>query len=244
MFPLTFEELADDFNLDDILHWGSLPSVWTSAPEDKKAILRSYVGLYLREEIQAERIVRNLPSFSRFLALAAESASREVNYTEISRETGVTSKTIREYYSALEETLIGFFLPPWKKSVRKQLAGSPKFYLFDNGVTNALMERLSDSPKGEVRGTLLEQWLLQEVRAIMSYHQVEGSMSYWKARGGHEVDLVISRGPKPILAVEIKHTSNPGGSHFAGLRSFGEEYPKVPKILVTLQDRPAIAGDI
>ncbi len=240
MFPLTAHEWGADFRLDHVLRWGALPAVIQEENTQKKQILRAYVSTYLREEIQAEGFVRNLPSFSRFLQLAAETIGQETAYSAMSRETTVASKTIREYYQILEDTLLGFLLLPWQSRVQKQLAGSPKFYFFDCGVTNALRESLSDPPTGAEKGALFEQWVIQEVRALLSYQNFEGSVAYWKARGGNEVDLIIARGRKPLLAVEIKSTTNPSSRDFAGLRSFAEEYPKVPKVLVTSQPRASL----
>ena len=237
LFPLTTIELKEQFALDAAIHWGTLPAVWTSEVKEKKQILRSYASTYLREEIQAEGMVRNLPSFSKSLQLAAENIAREVNYSEISKQTGVASKTISGYFSILEDTFIGFLLPPWSKTIRKELAGSPKFYFFDNGVTNALRENLTDMPSGDMYGHLFEQFVIQQVRAILSYREFEGSISYWRVRGGKEVDLIISRGSKPLLAIEIKSTSRPGQGDFSGLTSFSEEYPKVPGVLITRQPR-------
>lgn len=242
LFPLTVIEIGKGFDIDAALRWGTLPAVWTSEVEDKKDILKSYSSVYLREEIQAEGLVRNLPSFAKSLRLASESIAKEINYSSISKETGVASKTIAGYFSVLEDTFIGFYLPPWTSTVRKELAGSPKFYFFDNGITNAIKENLTDAPTGAIYGDLFEQFVIQQVRALLFYKGFEGSMHYWKARGGREVDLVISRGSKPILAIEIKATTKPDRADFAGLVSFTEEYPKVPAILVSNQLRPTIEG--
>lgn len=239
LFPLTSVELGPQFDLDTMIRWGGLPPVYTEDPSVRKAILQSYTTTYLLEEIQAEGIVRNLPAFARFLQLAAETSSQEVNLTALSQEVSTTVSTIKAYYQILEDTLIGFYLPPWKKTVRKQLAGSPKFYLFDTGVTNALRENLTDIPTGTVYGALFEQWVVQEVRALTHYLGFEGSLYYWKARGGNEVDLILSRGSKPILAVEIKSTDRPSKRDLSGLESFHSEYPQVPRLLVTRQSRSA-----
>lgn len=241
LFPLTFAELGDSFDLSLSLIFGNLPIVSLSETDEKKRILKSYVTTYLREEIQLEGMVRRLPAFSKFLQLAAECTSQEVNYTNLSSETGVTSKTIREYYQILEDTLIGFFLHPWSRTVRKQLAGSPKFYLFDNGVTNALRENLQDL-SSESKGPLFEQWIIQQARALCSYLEFDGNMYYWKVRGGVEVDLVLARGSKPQVAIEIKHTKTPKRRDIACLDSIREEYPKLRTILVTRQDHPLMMG--
>lgn len=242
LFPLLPEEIGSAFDLDSALRWGTLPAVWLEDAAGKKNILRSYVSTYLREEIQAEGYVRNLPSFSRFLNLAAESIAQEVSYANIARETSVTSKTIREYFGILEDTLVGFLLPPWTRSIRKQLAGSPKFYFFDNGVTNALRENLSDRPNEQALGSLFEQWVIQSIRAVLAYRQFEGSIYFWRARGGREVDVVIAKGSKPVLAIEIKSTRRPDLRDCASLVSFREEYPKVESVLVTRQPRAARLG--
>jgi predicted AAA+ superfamily ATPase len=243
-FPLTCIEIGKSFELASALRWGGLPAVYLAEPTEKKQILRAYVSTYLREEIQTEGITRNLPAFTRFLQLAAETVGQEVNYSSISRDTGVMSKTIAEYYQVLEDTLLGTLLPPWKKTVRKQLAGSPKFYFFDNGVTNALRENLNDAPPAEARGVLFEQWVIQEVRALLAYREFEGSCYFWRARGGNEVDLIIARGSKPVLAIEIKSTKNPGLKDLAGIRSFQEEYPKTPVVLITQAVRASMLGEV
>jgi predicted AAA+ superfamily ATPase len=242
LFPLTSIELAHDFDLEMAMRFGTLPEAWTSHLAEKRQLLQSYASVYLKEEIQAEGLVRNLPSFAKFLRLAAESVSHEINYSSIAKETGVASKTITGYFSILEDTFIGFFLPPWTSTVRKELAGSPKFYFFDNGVTNALRENLTDPPTGDVYGRLFEQFVIQQVRSILHYRSFEGSLSYWKARGGREVDLVISRGSKPLLAIEIKATTRPSKEDFGGLVSFSDEYPKVPGLVVSNQIRATEYG--
>ncbi len=252
LFPLTFLEIQNNssdsklnlFRLDDALQFGLLPKVFLSDEVEKKRILRTYVSTYLYEEIQAEGLVRNLPSFSRFLTLAAETVGQEVNYSDISRETTVKSKTIREYFSILEDTWLGYLLSPWQRSVRKQLAGSPKFYFFDNGVTNGLRESLGSGLSLESRGILFEQLIINEIRAELSYQEFEGSFYFWRARGGLEIDLLIARGTKPILAIEIKHTANPGARHLAGLKSIEEEYPKLDQILICSVPRSYVQDGI
>lgn len=249
LFPLTLPEIQSYdsgavFRLDDVLRFGTLPKVCLSDEAEKKRILRTYAGTYLHHEIQAEGLVRSLPSFSRFLSIAAETCGQEVNFSEISRETTVKSKTIREYFSVLQDTWLGYLLPPWEKSVRKQLAGSPKFYFFDNGVANALREALSGSLAPEARDPLFEQWVINGIRAELSYREFEGSLFFWRARGGSEVDLLIARGSKPVAAIEIKHTSNPGPKHFAGLKSIAEEYPKLDRFLICTVARPYVDSGI
>ncbi len=235
LFPLTYHEIINaqqEFDLESILKYGSLPKVYLSNEEEKKGILRAYVNTYLNEEIQQEGGVRNLPAFIRFLELAAESNSQELNYSQIASDSGVRSSTIKEYYSILSETRIGTFLYPWTKSVRKELAGSPKFYFFDLGIVNALLQKLTSNLSNSEKGPLFEQWLINQVIAHIHYHQLERSLNYWKTKAGVEVDLLVSQSRKPISAIEIKWTSNPTTAHFSGLKSIQEEHPNIKCFLV------------
>jgi predicted AAA+ superfamily ATPase len=235
LFPLTYQEIIrsqQEFDLDSILQFGALPKVFLSDELDKKAILKSYVNTYLAEEIQQEGGVRNLPAFIRFLELAAESNSQELNYSQIASDSGVRSSTIKEYYSILSETRIGTLLYPWTKSVRKELAGSPKFYFFDQGIVNALQQKLSSNLSNSEKGPLFEQWVINQVIAYIHYHQLERSLNYWKTKAGVEVDLLVSKSRKPIAAIEIKWTSKPTIAHFSGLKSILEEHPNINGVLV------------
>ncbi len=235
LFPLTYQEIINDkqeFNLDSVLQFGSLPKVYLADETEKKGILKSYVNTYLAEEIQQEGGVRNLPAFIRFLELAAESNSQELNYSQIASDSGVRSSTIKEYYSILSETRIGTLLYPWTKSVRKELAGSPKFYFFDQGIVNALQQKLSSNLSNSEKGPLFEQWIINQVTAYIHYHHLERSLNYWKTKAGVEVDLLVSKSRKPTTVIEIKWTSKPTTTHFSGLKSIQDEYPEIRCILV------------
>jgi predicted AAA+ superfamily ATPase len=139
LFPLTHLELAKQFDLNQALTYGTLPKLLEYEDNnDKVEFLRSYTQTYLREEIQIEQLVRRLNPFRDFLELAAQNNGEILNYTKISRDIGVDHKTVANYYQILEDTLVGFYLPPFHKSVRKRQLESPKFYLFDTGVKRAL----------------------------------------------------------------------------------------------------------
>ncbi|QQR79804.1 MAG: ATP-binding protein [Deltaproteobacteria bacterium] len=129
LFPLTHEELQEKFSRENILHYGSLPSIILE-PKDsqKKGLLRSYVETYLREEIQQEASTRNIPAFARFLELAGFENGHILNWSNIAREVGVHASTIKEYFQILQDTLLGFYLDPYSKSVRTKIVSHPKFY--------------------------------------------------------------------------------------------------------------------
>ena len=232
LFPFTYEEIRDLFKFDDVLLFGTLPPIIGKSSKEKTDILNSYINSYLREEIQSEGIVRNLGGFSRFLDMAASQFGELTSYSAISRECQLPVRTVQSYYEILEDTLIGFKLEPWRKSIRKRLSAHPKFYFFDSGVVNAINKRLTASLDSHLRGRLFEQFIILETHRMIHYMQSESNIFYWRTNHGAEVDLLIEKHGKLIAAIEIKSTSNISGSHLSGLRAFKEENPKVPAYLV------------
>lgn len=205
-FPLTAQEMGPDFNLEKCLNWGSLPKVQSVASNEERInFLRSYALSYIKEEIQVEQLVRNLDPFRNFLEIAGLSSGKIINYTKIARDVGVDNKTVKNYFQILEETLLGFFLPAFHRSIRKSQLAHPKFYLFDIGVQKALSRSLKSV---EVEGTsafgnAFEHWVLQEIFRLNQYMGSDYRMSYYATKNGTEVDLILTRGRETIL-VEIK----------------------------------------
>ena len=236
MHPLTLDELSDDFNLQLILAYGSLPKIYSILKQKKtkeaQDFLRAYAITYLREEIKAEALVRNLQGFQNFLDIAVAQYAEQINFSAVSRDCQVALSTVREYYSILEDTLIGVFLYPYLKSQRKRMSHQPKFYFFDNGVTRALLGTLQDPPNTSEQGRLFEQWILQEIIRLNEYHQKDWRLSFWRTSHGAEVDLLISRGTKLLYAIECKFSNQPSSSDLSGLRSFHENYAEVPCYIV------------
>ena len=232
LFPFTYEEIKKLFKLDDVLLFGTLPPIVGKSNREKTDILNSYINSYLREEIQSEGIVRNLGGFSRFLDMAASQFGELTSYSAISRECQLPVRTVQSYYEILEDTLIGYKLEPWRKSIRKRLSAHPKFYFFDSGVVNAINKRLTASLDNQLRGRLFEQFIILETYRMIHYLQSEANIFYWRTNHGAEVDLLIEKHGKLIAAIEIKSTSNISGSHLSGLRAFKEENPKVPAYLI------------
>jgi predicted AAA+ superfamily ATPase len=236
MHPLTLDELSDDFNLQSVLAYGSLPKIYSTLKQKKmieaRDLLRAYATTYLREEIKAEALVRNLQGFQNFLDIAVAQYGEQVNFSGVSRDCQVALSTVKEYYSILEDTLIGFFLYPYLKSQRKRMSHQPKFYFSDNGVTRALLGSLQDPPNAKEQGRLFEQWILQEIVRLNDYHQKDWKLSFWRTSHGAEVDILISRGTKLLYAIECKFTRQPSTSHLSGLRSFHKQHIDVPCYIV------------
>jgi predicted AAA+ superfamily ATPase len=201
-FPLTAAELGREFDLDQVLRFGMLPQI-QAEPAHATDFLDAYVENYIREEIQQEAVVRNLDSFSRFLEISALMNGQVVNIAGLARDAGVARPTTQGYFSTLVDTLIGFWLPAWRKHVKVKEVAGPKFYLFDPGVSRALAGRLREPLDGAERGFLLETWILHELRSAMSLQETGGQLSYWRTPSGSEVDFIWTRGTHSI-GIEVK----------------------------------------
>jgi predicted AAA+ superfamily ATPase len=211
LFPLTVEELGDQFNLLHALQYGTLPHLYSfQNTEDSEEYLRSYVRTFIREEIQVEQVVRNLTPFRDFLDIAAQMNGKIINFAKIAREVGADDKTIRSYYQILEDTMIGFFLPPFHRSIRKRQRESPKFYFFDTGVVRALDRTLSLhlTPKTIAFGNAFEHFLMTEIFRYCEYHKKDYRLSYLMTKDGVEIDLICERPGKADLLIEIKSTDS------------------------------------
>lgn len=216
LFPLTSQEI-DNFNLERYLLYGGLPAIYSSNyPQEE---LYAYVETYLREEIQAEALVRKIPSFSRFLRVSALTNGEILNFTNIASDTSVPASTIREYYHILEDTLVGFMLPAWTKSIKRKAISTAKFYYFDIGVKNTLAEIKNIDPNSNLYGNAFEHFIILEVRAYLSYRRIRQNLYYWRSKHGHEVDLIIGND----IAIEIKSTKQISDKHLKNLRYLAEE---------------------
>lgn len=216
LFPLTSHEIAN-VNLDRILHYGSLPAVYLSQlPQEE---LDAYVNTYLKEEIQAEALVRKIPSFSRFLQVSALTSGNIINFSAISNDTGIPVTTVREYYQILEDTFMGFSVPAWTKSIKRQSTSKTKFYFFDIGVRNVLADIVTVEPASNLYGQAFEHFIAMELRAYLSYRRIRSSLCYWQTKHGHEVDFIIG----DQIAIEVKTTQQTNMKHLKGLKLLQQE---------------------
>ena len=238
LFPLTWEELGDRFDLNAALSFGTLPSLIDKDDLEKRQILNTYVETYLREEVKAEGIARNLSGFSRFLDVAASQYGELVNYSAIGRECRLTQKTVESYYEILEDTLVTFRLDPWHKSLRKRMSTHPKYYFFDTGVSNAINRRLTAGLDPYTRGRLFEQYFICEAYRAIHYARSEARMFFWRTSNGSEVDLIIEKHGAIVAAIEIKSLTQITGPECRGLRSFHEDHPQTPLFVACCASHP------
>ena len=212
LYPFTAFEIGKKFKLEEVLRWGSLPSIIYAMKDEEEKIkfLQSYAQTYLKEEIWMEQFIRNINPFRKFLEVSAQCNGKIINYSNISRDVGVDDKTIKQYFSILEDTLVGFFLEPFKNSFRKRLSLKPKFYYFDTGVVRALSRTLS-IPLAESTtsyGDAFEHFLILEIMRLANYYQTEFRFSYLRTKDDVEVDLIVERPGKKTLFIEIKSSKN------------------------------------
>lgn len=209
LFPLTHQELQSEFDIQKILSWGSLPKIFQFKSDiDKKNFLTSYAKTYLKEEIISEQIVRNIEGFRSFLEVAAQMNGKALNFSKLARESGVDSKTVTTFFQILEDTLMGFWLPGYHKSIRKSQKSQPKFFFFDLGIQRALEGSLDSPPVPgtSLYGQYFESLVINEIYRINSYSQKDFRLSHYQTSTGQEIDLVLTKGMKDIL-VEIKSTA-------------------------------------
>ena len=231
MAPLTWLE-TKGFDLQQIILSGLLPPHFLSS--DPIQDLRSYVADYLKEEIAAEAVIKNIPAFAEFLRIAALTSGELLNYTNVGRETGVSSKVVRTYFQILEDTLLGFRIQPWRKVKNRRLIETEKFYLFDVGVSNYLARRTPSIGTPEF-GHSFEQYILMELKAYQAYRNPELDIRYWRTSSGLEVDFILG---DMNVAVVIKGTKRVHSGHARGLKALLAEHKVDKPIIVSLENQP------
>ncbi|WP_447970037.1 ATP-binding protein [Nitrospira sp. M1] len=227
MFPLITPEI-DTFDLLRALNHGLIPDHYLQANAHKS--LRAYVQDYLKEEVFAEGLTRNIPAFSRFFDAMGYSHGEMTNFSNIARDCGVDSKTVKEYYQILVDTLMGSLLPPFRRRQNRQvITKASKFYLFDVGVAGNIVKRRVREERGEAFGKAFEHFILMELTAHRSYHDLEYPIQFWRTSTGLEVDFILGDGE---IAIEVKGTNRVDSRELRPLLTFIDEYHPRQAIIV------------
>ncbi|MDF1654217.1 MAG: ATP-binding protein [Coxiellaceae bacterium] len=216
LFPLTSQEIPD-FKLDRYLLIGGLPAIYQS--DEPFEDLSAYTDTYLKDEIQAEALVRHIVGFSRFLQTAALTSGKMTNFTSVASNVGIPVSTIREYYHILEDTFIGFMLPAYIKTKNRKAISTAKFYFFDIGVRNYLCQIRDLPKKTDLYGDAFEHFIAMELRSYLSYRRKHEDLCYWRSKSGFEVDFIIG----DHTAIEVKSTDRINNNDMKGLNAFMEE---------------------
>ena len=227
LFPFSAAELKESFDLTEALTYGTLPQIhYLSNASQKEAYLIGYAHTYLKEEVAAEQLVRKLDPFRKFLEVSAQYNGKIVNFSNIAKNVGVNDKTVREYFSILEDTLIGFFLEPFRHSFQKRLRSNPKFYYFDVGVARALARLLTVPMLSQTSyfGEVFEHHVILECIKMANYFKPEYRFSYFQTGDGAEIDLIVDRPGKPYLLIEIKSTDCVEAKQTASLQKLSKDF--------------------
>lgn len=242
LFPFVSAEIPD-FNLSRAINNGMLPRHYLIENPTKR--LQAYVGDYLREEIKEEALTRNIASFSRFLETAAINDGEILNYNNIATDCGVSAPTVKEYFSILEETLIGYTLPAYTKTVKRRMIQAPKFYIFDIGIVNYLTHRKNLQLGSVDYGHALEHLMVQEIMAYLGYTESELQVAYWRTASGFEVDIIISEPYSNEIkcAIEVKSCQEVQNRHLKGLRALHEEHPQSRLVCISHDMAPRMTED-
>ncbi len=247
LFPMTSLEVGKSFNIHEHINWGGLPKIYNLKNINQKSLyLKSYVENYLKEEIIAEQILRNLNPFRLFLPLCMQNETEPLNFTKIAEQTGVETKTIQNYYEILCDTHLGFFLNPYDKSVRSVQKRAPKFYFFDTGVHRAIEKKLKitvESRSSEF-GKLFESWFINEVHRYNEYFQLDYHISYLRTKDDAEIDLIIERPDGSISLVEIKSSEVIEDRHLKHLISFKKDFPNADLVCISNEKKARKVNDI
>ena len=238
LYQLVSAEIPD-FDLVEAVNNGLIPRHYMiNNPWER---FRAYIGVYLNEEIREEALSRNIKSFSRFLEVAALSNGEMIVYKNIAQDCGIDHRTVKDYFEILDDTLIGYLIPGFTATVKRRAIQAPKFYFFDVGIANYLLNRRNLLQGTEIFGHSFEHLIIQEIIAYLSYSQSSDNLSYWRTSSGYEVDAVIGNGR---IAVEIKSTDEVKSRHLKGLKAFKEDFPQARTIIVSLDKYPRVMNGV
>jgi len=246
LWPLTSLELGDDFNLELALNWGSLPAIVDkmTSDKDKSSFLQAYAINYLKEEILLEQFIRKIDPFRKFLEVSAQCNGHILNIANIAKDIGIDDKTVKQYFSILEDTLMGFMLEAYHGSFRKRLHQKPKFYFFDIGVCRALARNLSVPVKKSTSyyGMVFEHFIINECIRLANYYFSEYRFSYIKTKDNVEIDLVVERPGKPLLCIEIKSATTLNTNKLTSFSRLVKDIPNAIGICIAQIDNPRKVG--
>jgi predicted AAA+ superfamily ATPase len=229
---LVSAEIGRDFDVVRAVNHGYLPRHYLA--DDPRPLVRAYVDDYLKEEIAAEGLTRNLPAFAHFLGVAALADGQLLNYTTIARDCGVSAYAAREYFQILVDTLLGMRLPAYRARPKRRVIQADKFYFADVGVVNHLARRGRLEPGSELFGRAFENWVLHELAAYRAYHGFAFELAYWRLASGIEVDFVVD---DCRLAIEAKATARVQADHLRGLRELAADQRVRRRVVVSLDAR-------
>ncbi len=240
LHPLTYRELGADFDLDFVLNWGSLPKILELRPDPLalREYLRTYVAMYIQQEIKEEQVVRHLDPFLRFLEIAAQHNGNIVNASKIGRDSGTDYNAVLRYFEILSDTLLGFYLDPYHRSVRKIQTAKSKFYFFDVGVKKSIEGTLESQvmPRTYAYGKAFEHFFICEAFRLRDYSRSSAQFYYVRTKDDVEIDLLVEKNKNELWAIEIKSSENVDANETKKIIPLAKDL-RVTKILVASREK-------
>ncbi len=238
-FPFVYSEIKNHkFDLKRFLQFGGLPDAYLS--NDPWNELKDYAGIYLTEEIQASSFARKIENYSRFLEFAAKSSGQILNFESLANDSFIPARTIKDYYQLLEETLIGYNLPAFRKASSRKEVSTNKFYFFDTGVLNSFMKRKTLNEKSKEFGDLFEHFIFLELKAYQLQTRADWNLEFWSTYKETEVDFILGGGE---IIIEVKSANKVKSEFLDGLKKYREIYPNKEAYLVcNVSEKSEIQG--
>lgn len=240
MHPLTASEQREEFRLENSLLYGHLPARFSEP--DPARYLRDYVQTYLREEVMQEGLTRNIGHFSHFLEVASFSQASVLNVSDVARDAHIARPVAENYFSILEDLLIGVRLPVFSRRAKRQLVTHGKFFYFDAGVFRVIRPTGPLDSAAEIDGPALETLVLQELRATNDYRALDYEIHFWRTKHGLEVDFVLY-GPRGLIAIEVKRSTHVKPADLRALKEFKKDYPEADCVLLYGGEQPLTLGE-
>jgi predicted AAA+ superfamily ATPase len=237
--PLVSVELGGGAQrILDRCNYGSLPAIIDA--QRPKADLDAYVGIYLKEEIQAEALTRSIENFARVLNFSAQLNTEQINYTKVGNDAGVPPRTVRDYFQIFSDTLIAHILPPFQKTSKRKPVATEKFYFFDLGVARSLARAGEVSLGTPAFGKALEHLILLEIISYKDYNWKDTEINYWRSQSQMEVDFLLNES----IAIEVKASARVSHQDLKGLKALEEDIPLKRKIVVCSESERRVIDDI
>ncbi len=244
LLPLWEKELIDSgevnptYHLENSLRYGRYPAVWTqrTSPQ-KEELLYDIVNSYLLKDILSLEDIKRPALLHRLLQLLAHQVGNEVSMNELAQNLGIARGTVERYLELLEKTFIIFPLSAYSTNPRKEIGKKKKYYFFDLGIRNGLIDNFSElSQRGDL-GALWENFCIVERLKKNNYESLRARTFFWRTVSGGEVDYIELKGDQGE-AFEFKWSSKKTKIP----RSFKHEYPHFPwEIISTKNYRSFVA---
>ena len=239
LHPLAWPEVPE-FDLLKALNRGLIPQHYDA--ENYRRSLAGYADDYLKEEVFDEGLTRNVAAFSRFFDALGFCEGEILNYSNVARDCGVDSKTVREYFQILVDTLLGVFLEPFsRRRSRAIVTRAPKFYLFDVGVAGHLAGRRISRTAGPEFGRALERFVLMELLAYRTYRERDFPVRYWRTKSGLECDFVLGRDGETVI--EVKGSARLRPDDLRAMQAYVDEHRPRTAVVVCNESAPRRTRD-